>query len=139
MSAASVHVVAATVSTNQVVSSDMQTIVIPSESVAHPASLPALCFCVLPPPPHLISITHIASALPMPAVMAVDADGNACPGTQLPAFTLPQLKSVIFAENNPDGMTLGSQYSSCSYGKTKLTAGTSVVTDFVRLPCSGST
>ena len=71
--------------------------------------------------------------------MAVDANGNACLGTQLPAFTLPQLKSVIFAENNPGGTTLGSQYGSCSYGKTKLTAGTSVVTDFVRLPCSGST
>eukprot|EP00887_Chlorella_sp_A99_P000884 scaffold5.g884.t1 len=71
-------------------------------------------------------------------VVAVQADGSACPGTRLPPYTPAQLRSVIFAEANPGGPTVGKLFSQVSYGKTRLSAATSAVSDFVNIGCGGS-
>ena len=81
-----------------------------------PASRPA------PPPPAL-------------AVAAKAADGSACPGTQPPKFTKAQVEATMWGTAAP---SVGSTYSQCSGGKTKLTAATSLVADVVDLPCTGA-
>ncbi len=44
----------------------------------------------------------------------------------------------MFQELNPGGVTVGSTFNKCSYGKTKLTQANSLVADLVKLPCSGT-
>jgi len=43
----------------------------------------------------------------------------------------------VFAEANPRGVTVGSTFNRCSFGKSMLTAANSMVADEVQLPCSG--
>eukprot|EP00887_Chlorella_sp_A99_P000100 scaffold16.g100.t1 len=71
-------------------------------------------------------------------VVAAQADGSACPGTRLPPYTPAQLRSVVFAEANPGGPTVGKLFDQVSYGKTRLSAATSAVSDFVNIGCGGS-
>ncbi|KAL4857219.1 hypothetical protein ACK3TF_002516 [Chlorella vulgaris] len=72
-------------------------------------------------------------------IAGVDATGAACPGVTLPKFTAADVKGAVFAESNPTGTTVGSTYSKCSMGKTKLTVANSKVADLVKLPCAGTT
>lgn len=69
----------------------------------------------------------------------MDATKAACPGTSLPTTSVDAVKQTMFAEANPSGITVGSTYNQCSYGKTRLTAANSMVADIVQLPCSGNT
>lgn len=73
------------------------------------------------------------------AVAAIGADGKACPSTQLPQVPVSQVKQAIFQEANRDGITVGSLYNQCSYGKTRLTSLNSLVAPLVKLPCNGTT
>lgn len=72
-------------------------------------------------------------------IAALGAQGRACPGTQLPRFKLPQIRAAIFQEANPRGVTVGSTFNRCSYGKSKLTTGNSLVAEVVELPCQATT
>jgi len=68
----------------------------------------------------------------------VDASGAACPGTQLPAFTVDQVKQAVFAEASVNGSsTVGGTFTQCSHGKSPMNAQNSMVADLVELPCSG--
>ena len=73
------------------------------------------------------------------AVAAVTPSGASCPGTQPPPLTADELRGVVLAEASPNATTVGSTFNQCSFGKTKLTANNSLVTDVVELPCSGTT
>ena len=61
-----------------------------------------------------------------------------CNGISLPKFTSKQVAAAVFAEVSPNKATVGSTFSRCSYGKTKLTMATSLVPDLVELPCNGN-
>lgn len=69
----------------------------------------------------------------------MDTDGTACTNTAIPSTTAAQVRKAVFQELNPGGVTVGSTYNKCSYGKTKLTQANSLVADVVKLPCNGTT
>lgn len=71
-------------------------------------------------------------------VMAVDASGNACPGTSLPPYSVASIRGAVLPETNPTGTTVGSQYRACSNGRATLNAKNSVVADWARLGCTGT-
>ncbi|KAL4434126.1 hypothetical protein ABPG75_000567 [Micractinium tetrahymenae] len=68
-----------------------------------------------------------------------DASGAVCPGTALPSNTADEVRATVLQEANPAGITVGSTYNQCSYGKSRLTAQNSLVTDTLVLPCQGET
>lgn len=70
--------------------------------------------------------------------MAKQPHGAACPGTQLPTASVSDIERAVFAEVNPSGITVGSTFSGCSYGKSRLTQRNSQVAAPVELPCAGS-
>ena len=84
--------------------------------------------------PLLLHLSHLP-----PAVAAVAPSGAACPGTSAPKFTAAEVRKAVFEEANPAGPTVGGQFNQCSYGRSKLTASNSAVTEPVRLPCTGTT
>ncbi|PSC69234.1 hypothetical protein C2E20_7279 [Micractinium conductrix] len=71
-------------------------------------------------------------------VVAKQPHGAACPGTQLPTASVSDIERAVFAEVNPSGITVGSTFSGCSYGKSRLTQRNSQVAAPVELPCAGS-
>jgi hypothetical protein len=79
------------------------------------------------PPPH-----------PLSAVAGVDASGDACPGTSLPATSVAEVKRAFFQEANRQGPTVGAAINQCSHGRSRLTSLNSLVTPLVRLPCASN-
>ena len=69
-------------------------------------------------------------------IFPTQANGQACPNTTAPAYTLDGLRKVLFQEANPSGPTLGALYRRVSNGKTYNSAATSLVTDFARIGCT---
>ncbi|GAB4814055.1 hypothetical protein N2152v2_001101 [Parachlorella kessleri] len=69
-------------------------------------------------------------------IMAVDANGNTCPGTQPITYTKQDIENVMWGAADH---TLVGAYNECSNGHTSLDAANSRVTDFVVLPCNGVT
>ena len=126
---------AITLTTNQLVTSAVNTIVVPSEQALHEAeslwhSVAATAADRRAPP---------ADARPATAAVAGMADSStACPGTAAPKFSVDAVRKTVFAEANPSGTTVGSTFGRCSYGKTQLTAANSRVADLVQLPCNGT-
>ena len=74
---------------------------------------------------------------PTTAVVGMSGPRDACPGSELPWHSVEDVKRAVFADVNPGGITVGSTYSRCSLGKTKLTRNNSLVAPLVRLPCQG--
>ena len=101
-----------------------------------PAAWPCCGFqAALPPNPHTCTLPP-----PRPAVYAQTAGGAACPGTTLPTVNAPMVRQVVFPELAISGTsTVGALFNRCSYQKTRLNSTNSLVTDVVRLPCSGTT
>ncbi|KAL4452150.1 hypothetical protein ABPG75_007812 [Micractinium tetrahymenae] len=83
-------------------------------------------------------VTSDVSTIFIP-IAGVNTDGTACTNTALPSTTAAQVRKAVFQELNPGGVTVGSTYNKCSYGKTKLTQANSLVADTVQLPCNGTT
>ncbi|KAL4430186.1 hypothetical protein ABPG77_004968 [Micractinium sp. CCAP 211/92] len=67
-----------------------------------------------------------------------DANGSVCPGTSPPLNTPAEVRATVLQEANPSGITVGSTYNKCSYGRSRLTAQNSLVADTVVLPCQGT-
>ena len=144
---------AVALSTNQLITSAVNTIVVPSKSLGW---LPG-CVCSAPGSRqrsiHAVFACHTLHRGPAPLLMppprpcpsrclavAGMADSTtACPGTALPKFSVDDVKKAVFAESNPSSPTVGSTFNKCSYGKTKLTTANSRVADLVQLPCNGIT
>jgi hypothetical protein len=52
-------------------------------------------------------------------------------------FSVGAVRKTVFPDANPSGVTVGSTFNRCSYGKSKLTRANSYVADLVQLPCDG--
>ncbi|PSC74160.1 hypothetical protein C2E20_2632 [Micractinium conductrix] len=72
-------------------------------------------------------------------IAGVSKPGTACPGTQLPLASVDAVRKAVLPELNPAGITVGSTYNKCSYGKSSFTAANSQVANLVQLPCNGVT
>lgn len=89
----------------------------------------------------MLSTNGLAAAeLPIIVIPLVAKNGSAgvCEGTAAPPLSTQGLQRVIFEEANPRAPTVGSTFSKCSFGKTRLTARSSAVVEPVELPCIGS-
>ncbi|PSC71116.1 hypothetical protein C2E20_5435 [Micractinium conductrix] len=72
-------------------------------------------------------------------ISGVSKPGTACPGTQLPLVSVTAVRKAVLPELNPAGITVGSTFNKCSYGKSTFNAANSQVADLVQLPCNGVT
>ncbi|PSC71071.1 hypothetical protein C2E20_5453 [Micractinium conductrix] len=70
-------------------------------------------------------------------VVGMSGPRDACPGSELPWHSVEDVKRAVFSDANPGGITVGSTYSRCSLGNTKLTRNNSLVAPLVKLPCQG--
>ena len=131
-------------SSNTLVAADISTIVIPSEphAAGRTASISGLPVAA---PAHRRASPPLSSPLrplflpPRPAVSGVSKPGTACPGTQLPLVSVTAVRKAVLPELNPAGITVGSTFNKCSYGKSTFNAANSQVADLVQLPCKGLT
>lgn len=51
--------------------------------------------------------------------------------------TAAEVRATVLQEARPAGITVGSTFNKCSYGKSRLTAQNSLVADTLVLPCQG--
>ncbi|KAL4427875.1 hypothetical protein ABPG75_001964 [Micractinium tetrahymenae] len=90
------------------------------------------------------------STLFIPVAALDAASAGACPGAEEPPLTADQLRAVVFEQEavrevdgskaglGPAPPSVGSLFSQCSYGKSRLTPADSMVAETVELPCNGS-
>ncbi|KAL4858282.1 Autolysin [Chlorella vulgaris] len=71
-------------------------------------------------------------------IAGLTAEGAACMPTPVPALTKAAVQRMVFKAADSQAMTVDQTYNMCSYGKTKVTPQNSMVTDVVKLPCSGT-
>lgn len=131
-------------STNRLAARNISVLVIPREQAAAPAERAgqaAFCPATGAGSHVLVAAAYAPSLLPPrhSAVSGRDASGAACPGTSLPSNTADKVRATVLQEANPSGVTVGSTYNKCSYGKSRLTAQNSLVADTLMLPCQGET
>lgn len=143
--AAAAAAAALPLSSNELLTAELSTLIIPSEPPQAEAAQ-GRAFAEVGMRPRYwrrrpgAHLTYPSAPLPpwRPAVVAKTPSGGACPGTQLPNFTADQVRRAVFEEQNAGGVTVGGTFNRCSHGKTRLTAANSAVVEPVELPCSGT-